>query len=146
MGVCSLLWSAVPLNFFSYNNRSYGHAIQTLETDFCLSFDITNLQPPENWKFGDTEEFRLSVLCTDEASSEWNKYKQLLQHWLKSMITPWDEASTIYCYQRIRFMLQYLTEKYNVTQAAQSDFRERLRERVKTIGDICDSDHELDQE
>ena len=111
-----------------------------------MSFDITNLQPPENWKFGDTEEFRLSVLCTDEASSEWNKYKQLLQHWLKSMITPWDETSIIYCYQRIRFMLQYLTEKYNVTQAAQSDFRERLRERVKTIGDICDSDHELDQE
>ena len=62
------------------------------------------------------------------------------------MITPWDEASTIYCYQRIRFMLQYLTEKYNVTQAAQSDFREHLRERVKTIGDICDSDYELDQE
>ena len=62
------------------------------------------------------------------------------------MITPWNEASIIYCYQRIRFTLQYLTEKYNVTQAAQSDFHARLRERVKIIGDICDSDHELDQE
>jgi len=48
----------------------FGHAIQTLKTKFRLTFNIKHLQPPDGWEFGDLEEFRLTVLVTDNESED----------------------------------------------------------------------------
>ena len=90
---------------------SYGHAIQTLETDFRSTFDTTNLQLPHNWTYGNGEELRISLLYNDESEDEWDNFIRLLKEFVKFLMTPWDENSPIYLYHRARFELQYLTER-----------------------------------
>jgi hypothetical protein len=67
-----------------------------------------NLQTPDNWQYGSIEDFRLTVLVTEEDSGEWNNYIHLLKQWIGAIVTPWDGTSLIYEYHRARFEYQYV--------------------------------------
>ena len=82
-----------------------------METDFQLTFDTTNLQLPDNWQYGSREDFRLTVLVTEEDSGEWNNYIRLLKEWFDFIVTPWDSTFPIYEYHRARFEYQYFKGK-----------------------------------
>ena len=73
--------------------------------------DASNLQTPENWEYGNTEDFRLTVLVNEEDSDDWENYKRLLKEWVDFMAIPWDSASPIYQYHRARFEYQYVSRK-----------------------------------
>src|SRR5579859_4802287 len=89
----------------------FGHAIQTLETKFRLTFNIKHLQPPDGWEFGDLEEFRLTVLVTDNESEDWSDFVRLLKEWINTKVTPWDQSSLVYRYHRARFQHHFLSIK-----------------------------------
>ena len=88
-----------------------GHAIQTLETEFQLTFNVDHLQLPCGWKFGDLEEFRLMVLVTESDSEDWSDFVTLLKEWVNVKVTPWDQSSVVYQYHRARFQHDFLSTK-----------------------------------
>ena len=89
----------------------FGHAIQTLETEFQWTFDTTNLQISDNWQYDDTEDFHLIILVNEEDSDDWNNYKYLLREWIDFMTIPFDHTSSLYEYHRARFEYQYISQK-----------------------------------
>ena len=89
----------------------FGHAIQTLETEFQLTFNVSHLQLPCGWKFSDLEEFRLTVLVTDSDSEDWSDFVTLLKEWVNAKVTPWDQSSVVYQYHRARFQHDFLSTK-----------------------------------
>ena len=76
-----------------------------------MTFDTTKLQTPDNWRYGSREEFRLTVLITEEDSGEWHDYMHLMNKWIDFMVTLWDQSSPIYEYHRARFEYQYVIGK-----------------------------------
>lgn len=113
LGICSILWGIViPIICqFWYDIYRFGHAIQTLETDFQWTFDTTSLQTPNNWQYGSREEFRLTILVNEETSEDWTQYKHLLKDWIDFMVIPWDPTSPLYEYHRAQFTYQYVSQK-----------------------------------
>lgn len=92
----------------------FGHAIQTLDTEFQLTFKVNTLallQPPDGWKFGDVEEFRLTVLVTESDSEDWSDFVRLLKGWISAKVTPWDQSSVMYRYHHARFQHHFLSMK-----------------------------------
>ena len=115
LGLRSILWRVVlPINcqcILTWIYR-FGHAIQTLEREFQWTLDTTNLKIPDNWQYGEIEDFRLTVLVNEEDSDDWNNYKHLLNEWVDLMAIPFDHCtSPIYKYHRARFEYQYISWK-----------------------------------
>jgi hypothetical protein len=70
-----------------------------------------NLQTPDNWQYGNRDDFRLTILVNEEDSEDWIQYKHLLKEWIDFMVIPWDPTLPLYGYHHARFTYQYISGK-----------------------------------